>query len=99
MCSYYMLILWFPELMNRFRWYETLHPYGQNEVAMCEIMSMSKINPAAKTETCNDHIDQSVYMNIIIIGIGCMPTSLIVPLFINKLGLRFFTGFYTHSLY
>jgi len=59
---------------------------------MCEIVSMFKIEPEVKDIPCNDHIDQSVYMNIIIIGIACVPTSLIVPLFINKLGLQFFTG-------
>ncbi|VVC44488.1 Hypothetical protein CINCED_3A025275 [Cinara cedri] len=91
--SYYMLILWFPELMNRFRWYETLHSENQNSTTMCEIVSMFKIEPEVKDAKCDDHIDESVYMNIIIIGFACIPTSLIVPLFVNKLGLRFFTVF------
>lgn len=87
-----MLILWFPELMNRFRWYETLHSESKNKTTMCEIVSMLKIEPGATDDECNDHIDQSVYINIIIVGIACIPTSLIVPLFTKKLGLRFFTG-------
>lgn len=86
-----MLILWFPELMNRFRWYET-YSNSQNKPSMCEIVSMFKVEPEVNDVKCNDHIDQSVYMNIVIIGIACIPTSLFVPLFINKLGLRFFTG-------
>jgi len=92
MCSYYMLILWFPELMNRFRWYET-YSNIQNKTTMCEIVSMYIVEPEVKDVKCDDHIDYSVYMNIIIIGIACIPTSLVVPLFINKLGLRFFTGY------
>jgi len=92
MCSYYMLILWFPELMNRFRWYETYSDF-QNKTSMCEIVSMYKVGPEVNDLKCDDHIDQSVYMNIMIIGIACIPTSLVVPLFINKLGLRFFTGY------
>lgn len=87
-----MLILWFPELMNRFRSYETLYPENHNRTTMCEIVSMFKIEPEVTDTKCNDHIDESVYMNIIIIGIACIPTSLIVPLFVNKLGLRFFIG-------
>lgn len=87
-----MLILWFPELMNRFRLYETLYSDNQNGTAMCEIVSMFKIESGVKDAKCNDHIDESVYLNIIIIGIACIPTSLIVPLFVNKLGLKFFTG-------
>ncbi|XP_022182076.1 synaptic vesicle glycoprotein 2B-like isoform X1 [Myzus persicae] len=88
--SYYMLILWFPELMNRLRWYETYSSI-QNKTTMCEIVSMYIVEPEVKSVKCDDHIDHSVYMNIMIIGIACLPTSLVVPLFINKLGLRFFT--------
>lgn len=87
-----MLILWFPELMNRFRWYETLYTDSHNKTTMCEIVSMFKIEPEVKDVKCNDRIDQSVYMNIIIISIVCILTSLIVPLFINKIGMRVFTG-------
>ncbi|CAH1708574.1 synaptic vesicle glycoprotein 2B-like isoform X2 [Aphis gossypii] len=88
--SYYMLMLWFPELMNRFRWYETSYLGPKNMTNMCEIVSMFKTEPEKIDQKCNDDIDQSVYLNIIIIGIACIPTSLIVPLFVNKLGLRFF---------
>lgn len=90
-----MLMLWFPELMNRFRWYEeTLHKSGGtgNKTTMCEIVSLFKYEPEKQGSTCNDHIDLSVYTNIVIIGFACIPTSLIVPLFVNKLGLRFFLG-------
>lgn len=59
---------------------------------MCEVVSILKIESGVKDLMCNDRIDQTVYMNIIIVGIACIPTSLIVPLFVNKLGLRFFTG-------
>lgn len=91
-CSYYMLILWFPELMNRFLRYETLYSDSTKNKTMCEIVSMFKIEPEVKNIKCNDHINQSVYVNIIIMGVVCIPTSLIVPLFINRLGLKFFTG-------
>lgn len=91
-CSYYMLMLWFPELMNRFRWYETLYAGPQNKTTMCEIVSMYKFVPEQEESTCIDDIDESVYINIVLIGIACVPTSLIVPLFVDKLGLRFFLG-------
>lgn len=92
MHSYYMLMLWFPELMNRFRWYETLYEGPQNKTTMCEIVSLFEVKPEKIEFECNDNIDQSVYFNIVIIGIACIPTSLIVPLFVNKFGLRFFLG-------
>jgi len=59
---------------------------------MCEIVSMFYVKPEETDQTCNDNIDNSVYLNIVIIGIACIPTSLIVPLFVNRLGLRFFLG-------
>lgn len=59
---------------------------------MCEIVSLYKIEPDDIDVKCNDDIDESVYVNIVIIGVACIPTSLIVPLFVNKLGIRFFLG-------
>ncbi|XP_015377743.1 PREDICTED: synaptic vesicle glycoprotein 2B-like, partial [Diuraphis noxia] len=88
--SYYMLMLWFPELMNRFRWYETSYSGPKNMTNMCEIVSMFYVKPEETDQACNDNIDKSVYLNIVIIGIACLPTSLIVPMFVNRLGLRFF---------
>lgn len=87
-----MLMLWFPELMNRFRFYETLYDGERNKTTMCEIVSVFKAKPEQMSGKCNDTINESVYRNIVIIGIACIPTSLIVPLFVNKLGLRFFLG-------
>jgi len=87
-----MLTLWFPELMNRFRWYEKTYAGPKNMTNMCEIVSIFKIEPEVTHQKCNDDIDESVYINIVIIGIACIPTSLIVPLFVNRLGLRFFLG-------
>jgi len=87
-----MMVLWFPELMNRFRWYETLYSGTKNMTNMCEIVSLFKIEPEEIDLKCNDEIDQSVYENILIIGIACIPTSIIVPLLVNKFGIKFFLG-------
>ena len=59
---------------------------------MCEIISLFKIEPEEIDLKCNDDIDQSVYENILIIGIACIPTSIIVPLLVNKFGIKFFLG-------
>ncbi|XP_060861423.1 synaptic vesicle glycoprotein 2C-like [Metopolophium dirhodum] len=88
--SFYMMVLWFPELMNRFRWYETLYSGPKNMTNMCEIVSLFKIEPEEIDLKCNDEIDQSVYENILIIGIACIPTSIIVPLLVNRFGIKFF---------
>lgn len=92
MCSFYMMVLWFPELMNRFRWYETSYSGPKNMTNMCEIVSLFKIEPEEIDLKCNDEINQSVYENILIIGIACIPTSIIVPLLVNKFGIKLFLG-------
>lgn len=65
----------------------------QNKTTMCEILSVYKVEPDVMDNVaCNDNIDESVYMNIVIVGIACIPTCIIVPLYVNKFGLRFFLG-------
>lgn len=59
---------------------------------MCEVVSLFKIEPEEIDLKCNDEIDQSVYENILIIGIACIPTSIIVPLLVNRFGIKFFLG-------
>jgi hypothetical protein len=85
--------MWFPELMNRFQWYETLNKDIQIKKTMCEIVSIVEPNTRI-VEKCTDHIDQSVFINIIIIGIVCVLPNIIVPLLANKFGIRFFTGLF-----
>ncbi|XP_029342242.1 synaptic vesicle glycoprotein 2B [Acyrthosiphon pisum] len=104
--SFYMMVLWFPELMNRFRWYETLYSGPKNMTNMCDIVSLFKIEPEEIDLKCNDEIDQSVYENILIVGMACIPTSIIVPLFVNRFGIKFFlvlsffgSGFFAACLY
>lgn len=86
-----MMTLWFPELLNRFRLYETTYT-GHDIQTMCDVVSMYRNKAEEMVVECNDHIEKSVYLNIIIIGMGCLPTSIIVPLFVDKVGIRFFTG-------
>lgn len=87
--------MWFPELMNRFQWYETLHKDTQVKKTMCEIVSMV-VEPSAAgiVDKCTDHIDQSVFVNIIIIGIVCIFPNIVVPLLASKFGIRVFTGLF-----
>lgn len=91
--SYYMMMLWFPELMNRLRWYETAYPGDRDKTTMCEVLSVYNVEPDALANVkCDDDIDGSVYLNIMIVGVACIPLCIVVPLYVNKLGLRFFLG-------
>lgn len=84
--GYYTLMMWFPELFNRFDKFEELHP---NETAsVCVVSSIFH-----EEEHCDDNIDQSVYLHTLIIGLACIPTSFWLPLCVHRLGVKFFLIF------
>ncbi|XP_022188783.1 synaptic vesicle glycoprotein 2B isoform X2 [Nilaparvata lugens] len=84
--GYYTLMMWFPELFNRFDKFEILHP---NETAsVCDVSAIYETQ-----HICDDNIDMSVYMHTLIIGIACIPTSFWLPLCVHRLGIKFFLVF------
>uniref|UniRef100_A0A1B6CG08 Major facilitator superfamily (MFS) profile domain-containing protein n=1 Tax=Clastoptera arizonana TaxID=38151 RepID=A0A1B6CG08_9HEMI len=85
--GYYTLMMWFPELFNRYKAFETLHP-GQS-ASVCDVSSVF-INSEDK---CVAEISSSVYLNTLFIGLACIPTSLWLPLCVRRLGTKFFLVF------
>lgn len=87
--SYYSLMIWFPELFYRFEAYEHEYPHGN--VSVCDVSSI-----VLKDETgkgfCGDEIKAEVYWHTVILGLSCIPTSLILPICIHRLGAKFFLG-------
>ncbi|CAH0389528.1 unnamed protein product, partial [Bemisia tabaci] len=94
--SYYTLMLWFPELFNRFDHYEREHPHSPS-VSVCEVSSVYVSSNSSHTinaiEHCTETIDSSVFSHTLIIGLACIPTSLWLPLCVHKLGAKFFLVF------
>jgi len=89
--SYYTLMVWFPELFYRFEEYEKQYP--GKEASVCDVSSIVVANATIIDEFCSgDPIQSSVYLHTVIIGLACIPTSLILPLCIHKLGAKFFIG-------
>ncbi|XP_014284287.1 synaptic vesicle glycoprotein 2B [Halyomorpha halys] len=84
---YYTLMLWFPELFTRFEYYSVLHP-GQS-ASVCEVSSVF----IEREGPCEANIENQVYLNTIIVGVACIPTSLWLPTCVNKLGTKFFIVF------
>ncbi|XP_075232170.1 synaptic vesicle glycoprotein 2C-like isoform X2 [Lycorma delicatula] len=84
--GYYTLMMWFPELFNRFDKFEELHP---NETAsVCIVSSVFH-----EEKLCDATIDRSVYFHTLIIGLACIPTSFWLPLCVHRLGIKFFLIF------
>jgi VNT family MFS transporter (synaptic vesicle glycoprotein 2) len=82
--SYYTLMIWFPELFYRFREYEQANE--GNETSICIVSSIV----LKENDFCGNPIENEVYYHTIIIGLSCIPTSLILPLCVHRVGAKFF---------
>ncbi|CAD7077853.1 unnamed protein product [Hermetia illucens] len=89
--SYYTLMIWFPELFDRFELFENEHP--ELSASVCEVSSIVVVNGSVETDFCNHTIEDSVYWHTIIIGLACIPTSFWLPLCVHRLGAKFFLVF------
>lgn len=90
--SYYTLMMWFPELFNRFEKFEQQQP--GKDVSVCQVSSVYiEQNGALSTaDLCGSEVAESVYTHTLWIGIACIPTSLWMPLCVHRLGAKFFLG-------
>lgn len=89
--SYYTLMIWFPELFYRFEEYHKT--YEGQPASVCEVSSIVIGNGTTGNFCEGDPIDSSVYFHTVIIGLACIPTSLILPVCIHRLGAKFFIIF------
>lgn len=89
--SYYTLMSWFPEIFYRFDEYAKQHP--DSETSLCVVSSINIAQNDGHDVFCGHSIDPGVYWHTLIIGISCIPTSLILPACIHQLGAKFFIIF------
>lgn len=87
-------MLWFPELFERFGQFHEIHP--DQPAGVCDVTSI--VVAGAENGTlavgCDDKpIDNKVFLYTLIIGLSCIPTSISLGLFINKLGKKFLLVF------
>ncbi|XP_043275681.1 synaptic vesicle glycoprotein 2B-like [Venturia canescens] len=88
--SYYALMLWFPELFQRFAEFESSQPGEASSV--CKISSYNQMmtNDSKTDVVCSSTIQSDVYLHTLILGLACLPVSIILPLLVNKLGYKFY---------
>ncbi|XP_059490404.1 synaptic vesicle glycoprotein 2B-like [Neocloeon triangulifer] len=90
MSSYYTLMLWFPELLERFSSFNHLHGEETEVSGVCDVMGVV-MDPSANNCTSPDHMhgpDNEVYLHTLIIGLSCLPTSLMLGYLVRKMGTR-----------
>ncbi|XP_074094378.1 synaptic vesicle glycoprotein 2B [Cotesia typhae] len=87
--SYYTLMVWFPELFTRFEEFEAEHP-GET-TSVCIVSSIPQ-NTTVSFDAygCGTVITSDVYLHTVYIGLACIPGSIILPIFIHKVGAKLF---------
>ncbi|KAH8292739.1 hypothetical protein KR018_010306 [Drosophila ironensis] len=89
--GYYGLLMWFPELFNRFEEYEKAFP-GES-AGVCTVTDY--VVKVAQMEqdingTCSSEIPQSVFMESLISLASALPANLLAILGMDMLGRKFF---------
>ncbi|XP_063706123.1 synaptic vesicle glycoprotein 2C-like [Culicoides brevitarsis] len=85
--SYYTLMMWFPELFDRFERYERTHP--NETTSVCEVSEVRLENNI----DCDNPIGEQVFVHTLIVGMACVPTSCWLLMCVRKLGAKFFLMF------
>lgn len=90
--GYYGLMMWFPELFNRFDEYARHHP-GVT-AGVCEVTEYV-VNLEAQSEKCSGHIESAVFMESLISLASAIPANIVAILGMDRLGRKFFLVFST----
>ncbi|XP_033208480.1 synaptic vesicle glycoprotein 2B [Belonocnema kinseyi] len=94
--GYYGLMMWFPELFNRFDEFNRDHP---DQVAtICEVTDYV-VNHGSRSDStiCSDKIGASVFMESLITVAAAIPANIVAVLGMDRLGRKFFLVFSTMS--
>ncbi|XP_043283171.1 synaptic vesicle glycoprotein 2B-like [Venturia canescens] len=89
--SYYALMLWFPEVFQRFATFEKIRP--EDTASVCTISSSNwtmNFESNASATVCPSTVQSFVYLQTLILGLSCLPVSIVLPLTIHKLGYNFY---------
>jgi VNT family MFS transporter (synaptic vesicle glycoprotein 2) len=94
--GYYGLMMWFPELFNRFDEFSRLMP---NETAsVCHVTDFV-VNTGSQQHgaICSEKISQTVFMESLITVAAALPSNVLAILGMDRLGRKFFLVFSTIS--
>ncbi|XP_030382331.1 synaptic vesicle glycoprotein 2B [Scaptodrosophila lebanonensis] len=86
--GYYGLLMWFPELFNRFEEFE--HAYPNESAGVCAVTAYVVGKDVAVNATCSSDIPPSVFLESLISLASALPANLIAILGMDLLGRKFF---------
>ncbi|XP_066138210.1 synaptic vesicle glycoprotein 2C-like [Euwallacea fornicatus] len=91
MASYYTLVMWFPEIFDRFSQYHQRFPDDHSAISVCVVSQAnfsSNIIDQSAMETCDPSIANNVFFDTLIIGLSCIPTSVSLSYLMYKVGKK-----------
>lgn len=84
--------MWFPDLFERYEQYEILYPNKQAGICfVSDVVTRYEENKLFK-DYCSNNLNKNVFIYTLIIGFSCIPTSVFLSVFIEKLGKRTLLG-------
>ncbi|CAB0006999.1 unnamed protein product [Nesidiocoris tenuis] len=94
-CRYYGLMMWFPELFNRFDEYARVH--GPDKPAgVCQVTDyVVSIGSGSEDSFCSDRITSAVFLESFITVAAAIPSNIIAIVGMDSLGRKFFLVFST----
>lgn len=94
--GYYGLMMWFPELFNRFDEFNRDHPGQPTDI--CEVTDYV-VNKGSRSveNVCTDKIGHAVFLESLITVASAIPANIVAVLGMDRLGRKFFLVFSTLS--
>uniref|UniRef100_A0A336JZZ8 CSON007365 protein n=1 Tax=Culicoides sonorensis TaxID=179676 RepID=A0A336JZZ8_CULSO len=94
--GYYGLIMWLPELFNRFDEYASR--FGNQDASICTVTNFVVNNGShSSIEHCSSHIPSTVFFDSLLTLATAIPANIIAIFGMDKLGRKFFLVFSTLS--
>lgn len=88
--GYYGLMMWFPEVFNRYEEFEKTHPHEQADICAVTEFVVNQTQANTVNNVCNAKIPPSVFMESLITLASALPANLFAILCMDMLGRRFF---------
>ncbi|KAL0821139.1 hypothetical protein ABMA28_005760 [Loxostege sticticalis] len=94
--GYYGLMMWFPEMFNRFDEWSRTHDNAEADI--CQVTAyVTQQGTHSAAATCDAHIHSDVFMDSLITVAAAIPSNIFAVLGMDRLGRKFFLVFATFS--
>lgn len=94
--GYYGLMMWFPEMFNRFDEWSRTHDNAEADI--CQVTAyVTQFGTHSAEARCDSHIHSDVFMESLITVAAAIPSNIFAVLGMDRLGRKFFLVFATFS--